>query len=484
MSNVRTIRAVGAALALSATLAACGGGAGGGAKSPSALDPANMVPATAVAYAAVAIKPQGHVKANLIEAIDSIAGKGSAQQIEAQFVKGLGKPWRQLKTWAGQRAAIALTALPAGLTSGGAQTLDALDDDLVIVIPTNHPSAARMFLARNIHDTLETWKVVGHYALVGGQSAVTSAAATTGKTSLAAVPGFKSDMAQLGDGELFAAYAPLHQLYEQALPLLKSLSQHTETNALSQGAKQAPPGSSVALGLSALHNQFRMDVIEHGIPQTSSPPTGAATDVSALPASSWLAIALGGSLTKSGVVNKLAASISKSLSSLQAAQGIAGHVPSGPLEFVERDLLPALGPVELSVSGSSSTTLRAGLVIDPVNKSAGARLAGAVKRLVRGLPISASTVGGRVAVTSGFSNLQQLLNPSAKLGGNPTFTRALAQLPTGSRAGLYLNFSGIAALGALDPSAGGSETMRVLHRLDYLIAGGTHSHFRLVLATH
>lgn len=480
MNKGRTFRAAGAGLAVSAALAACGGGGGGGgAKGPSALDPANMVPASAVAYAEVAIKPQGSTRSDLIEAVNSIAGSGTAQSLDAKLDKSGGKVWKQLQTWAGQQVGVALTTLPSRLSSS-----HDLTDDVVLVMPTNDPSAARSFLKKNMHQQSESWKVVGHYAIFGGTKAVDAAAATTAKTSLMADAGFKSDMGQLGSGELFTAYLPLHELYEQLLPLLKALPQYAGTNSLSAGAKQAPPGSSIGLGMSALHNQFRMDVVEHGVPHSSAPVSGVASDVSALPASSWLALTLGGALTKAGTVSKLAASVSNSITQLQATQGITGaKIPSGPLDFIVKDLLPALGPAELSVSGTSGTTLQAGLVMAPVDKGAGARLARAVRHLVSGLPIAASTTGGRVAVTFGFSSLQQLLNPSSKLAGNPSFKHALAQLPSGAKADLYLNFSGIAALAALDPSAGNASAMRVLHRLDYLIAGGTHSHFRMVLTT-
>lgn len=479
MSPGRKFMAVGAAAAVSATLAACGGGSGSGAKLPSALDPANMVPATAVAYADVVIKPHGGVRSDLIEAVNSIAGSGTAQKLDAKLDKSLGRKWSQFQIWAGQRVGVALTAIPGQLTAG-----HALTNDVVLVIPTNNPSAARTFLRKNIRQPFESWKLVGHYAIFGGTNAVDAAAATAAKSSLLTDPGFKSDMGQLGNGELFRAYLPLHELYEQLLPLLSKLPQYSGTSALSQGARQAPPGSSVALGMSALHNQFRMDVVEHGVPHTNTPVSGVASDVSALPASSWLAITLGGALTKAGTVGKLAANVSKSISTLQATQGVTGRIPSGPLQFIVKDLLPALGPAELSVSGSSATTLQAGLVMAPVNKSAGARLARAVKHLVNGLPIAASTSGGRVAVTFGFNSLQQLLNPSSKLAGNPNFKHALAQLPSGAKADIYLNFAGVATLAALDPSASSASTMRVLHRLNYLIAGGTHSHFRLVLATY
>ncbi len=479
MNKGRTLRTVGAALAVSAALAACGGGGNGGATdAPSALNPASMVPASSVAYMSVTIKPQGSMKSNLIEAIDQIAGKGSAHRLSADIERSLGKRWGELKPWAGQQMGIALTGLPA--KPGSPQ---AIETDVLAVLPTSDPAAARRFLAKTIKQSWEAWNVVGHYAIVGGKSAVGQAEVTTAKSSLAADPGFKSDMSQLGGDQLLTLYAPLHQLYEQLLPLLQSLPNYSSST-LGAAAKQAPAGSSVALGVSALRNQFRLDVIDHGTPSTNAPASGVASDVSSLPGSSWLALTLGGALTKAGAVSKLAASLSKSLTTIQAAQGVTGSIPSGPLRFIEQDLVPALGPAELSVSGNSSTTLQAGLVMAPVNRRAGARLAAAIKRLVSGLPISAGTVGGRVAVTFGFSNVLQLLHPSSTLAQNATFKQALAQLPAGGKADVYLNFGGIAALAALDPSAAKSSTMTVLQRLGYLIAGGTHSHFRLVLATN
>lgn len=484
MNTGRTLKTVGTGLAVSAALAACGGGSGGSnAKTPSALDPANMVPASSVAYMSVTVRPQGAVKSNLIEAIDSVAGKGAGEKLGAKVERSLDKKLRQVKTWAGQHVGIALTGLPSTVPAGtvGGQ---AFERYVLLVVPTSNPAAAKAWLAKQKLGSTAGGKVVGHYVVLGGSNAFAQATATTAKTSLASDPGFRADKAQLGNGQLFSAYLPLHQLYEQLLPLLKSLPQYSgQSTALANGAKQAPPGSSVAVGVSALHNQFRMDVVEHGVPHTSTPIRGVAGDVSALPAGSWLAITLGGSLAKAGTVSKLAGSVSKSIGRLQTL-GLGNRVPSGPLQFAIKDLLPALGPAELSVSGSSSTTLQAGLVMDPVNKAAGVRLAKAVKRLVRGLPISATTSAGRVAVTFGFNSLQQLLNPSTKLAQNPAFKRALGQLPAGGKADVYLSFSGIAALAALDPSAGSASTMRVLHRLDYLIAGGTRSHFRLVLATN
>jgi len=447
-----------------------------------------MVPGSSVVYITGVVRPQGGLNSDLVEAIDSIAGRGTAKRLATKIESSKSLHWKQLKPWLGERVGLAITAFPSQITGSSA-----IENDLVVVAPTNDPSSARAWLTKHEKKGGAVWKVVGHYVLVGGAHAVGEAQATTAKTSLASDPGFSSDMSQLGSNALFSAYVPAHQLVSELVPLLKNLPAYSSSAAsraaLSSAAKQAPPGSSVAVGFSALHNQFRMDVVEDGIPHTSTstPVTGVATDVSSLPASSWLAITLGGTLAKAGYVSKLSASLSKSLTTLQSlpgASGIGSQVGAGPLQFVVKDLLPALGPTELSVGGTSRNSLQAGLVMAPDNSAAGGRLVAGIKRLVSGLPISATSTGGRVAVTFGIRNLQQLLHPSSTLAGNPTFKGALAQLPAGAKADVYLNFSGINALAALSPNAGSSSTMSVLHRLAYLIAGGTHSHFRLVLATH
>jgi hypothetical protein len=477
MHKGQTFRTVGAALLSGVALAACGGG-GGGAKAPSALDPANMVPASSIAYASVTIRPQGSMKRDLVEAIDSIAGPGTARKLSTKWAKSE-KNWSKDKTWLGQRGGVALTAMPSTLTQPRS-----LENYVLVVFPTNNPAAARRALLKDHPPVWATAKVEGHYLLFGGQAAMAAAEATTAKTSLAADGTFKAAMAQLGGHQLASVYTPLHQLYQALIPLLQKLPNYSGTTELSAGAKQAPPGSSLAFGVSALRNQFRIDVVENGVPHTNARVNGVAGDVSSLPGGSWLALTLGGALAKGSAVTAITSSLSRELTKLESlTAGAVGAKTSGPLQFVTRDLLPALGPAELTVSGSSPTTLQAGLLMAPDNKGAGSRLVRGIRQLVTGLPISARMVSGRVAVTFGFSNLQQLLSPSTKLSANPTFKRALAQLPSGAKADLYLNFAPITALASLDQSAATPSAMKVLHRLDYLIAGGTHSHFRLVLAT-
>lgn len=474
MSTGRALRTFVAAAATGALLAACGGG-GSVAKPPSALDPAARAPASAVAYVSVAIRPQRSLGSDLTQAIDAVAGRGSARRLGAKLDRSLGRSYGQFKRWVGQHVGIAFTAWPANVAD-----TTALENDIVVIAPTGDPAAARAYLTKHAHSAGETWKVVGDYAFVGGQSAVAEALATTGRASLAAAAGFRADMAQLGGDELVSMYLPLHRLIAGLAPLVRASNPRAAAE-LSRALRTVPAGATAVYGATAVHNGFRMDLVTHGMPRQASTPAAVPADVGALPGDSWLALTLSANLTRHGAISSLSRTLPQALAAIGAAGGSTAGVPGAPLRFLERDVLPALGPLALTVAGNSQRTIRAGVVMSPVNRSAGARLAAAIKQQVRGLPIAASDVGGHVVVTFGYNSLQELLSPSSRLADNPTFKRALAQLPSGARADLFLDFGPLAALASLAPSTSGGSTMRVLHRLDYLIAGGTAGHYRLVL---
>jgi len=459
------VRAVAVAATLSLALAGCGGSSKP--KVPSALDPANHVPADAVAYASVTVKPQGAMRSDLNAEIDALAGAGAAKRLWGRLDARLDSDGKGVRQWLGQRVGVALTGLPSTLSGGAA----AFADDVVLVAPTGDPAAAAKFLSHHQSAGM-SGKVVGDYAIFGGQKAVAAALATTPATSLARSSSYRATVSELGSGELVTVYAALHPLAQALLPLLAAAGAPTQ-----QPLAKLPQDASAAYGLKVLSGEVQADIVTHGVARAAGSLAGA--DVGSLPGGSWLALALSGALGNRSYLSKLAAALPRQL----AASSAASRLPAAPLRFIEQDLLPALGPLELSVSGTSLPTLRAGLVIAPLDRAAGARLAAAVRRLVRGLPIRASTAGGRVAVTFGYTSVSQLLSPSSTLAANAAFKAALAQLPSGAHAEIYVSFPPLAALAALDPSQRTAALRKVLSRLRYLIAGGVPGHFRLVLAT-
>jgi len=172
-------------------------------------------------------------------------------------------------------------------------------------------------------------------------------------------------------------------------------------------------------------------------------------------------------------------------------------------------LLPALGPLQLSIQGTSPATVGAGLVVTPFDAGAAGRVLAAIYRQVghssslsvKGKPsaftvtstgsplprVDVAKVGARVLATFDES-FSQLLSPSSKLSANGTFARVRSGLPAGTRVPLFIDFGTIKALVSQIPSfadAGGSDhkAYLVLQRLDYLAIAGTRAgdDVRLVL---
>ncbi len=463
-----------AALVAGAGIAACGGSRQTVPPAPSALDPASHVPAAVIAYTAVTVRPQGAFRVQLVHAIDALAGPNADRTLVAKLESSLRGDWPALKGWIGQRVGFALTAWPAS-----PRNHQELLDDLVVVAPTNNPSAAARFLSTKLKGPNQAGKVVGDYAVFGGPNAVGQALAASPGHSLAATGGFRTAMKALGGSQLVSAYTPLHHALAAILPTLVASGAPLPTTQLQSLMAKIPAGSTAAYGLAATSNGMRMDIVTHGL-QTTTTTTGSSA-LSSLPGGSWLALTLGGALARSGDhAVQLAAAIQRLQTLINAHAGPTAR-QSVPLRFVEQDLLPALGPMSLAVGGSSLATLQASLILTPLDRAAGARLVSGVRRLAPALPILAASSAGRAIVAFGYSSLHQLLAPRTTLASDPGFRRAVAQLPAGSRPGLFINFAPLAQLAALGHSPQAAAAAHALTRLGYLIAGGTSTHFRLVL---
>jgi hypothetical protein len=225
-----------------------------------------------------------------------------------------------------------------------------------------------------------------------------------------------------------------------------------------------------------------------------------AADVSGLPAGSWLALATSslGAATQRELRSGFRFGLLGGLSRSGLSGGLLASAMTQRLAFLERDVLPALGPMSLAVGGTS-----------PLNLSAGLAEATGLLALLRGLAArsSALSVSGKashfsvkvptgssllvneihraVVATYGFSSPSAFLSPTSNLAGDPTYRRALAELPSGSTVPFYLSFGPIAALVQLvDHQPSAANTLRVLDKLSYLIVGGVAGHSRLVLGLH
>jgi hypothetical protein len=486
MSKGRALGMLVAAALVALLLAACGGG--GSSKTSTnansgigALDAANMVPATAVAYASITVKPGASLGSDLKQTIDKLAGPGAANHLVTSFESQLGTAAQvsAVKAWLGPQVGIALTTLPSGTPTSAT-----LEQHLLIVAPTTNPAAATKFLQKQPKSSFAfdsktggTYKVVGHFVLIGGKAAIQAAASTTSANSLASDASFKSVMSQIGDNQLAAVFARPKPILQALAPTLSASPSYAQLGA---AMKKIPADSALAFGLTAGSKTLSFDVVTQGFPKSSS--HGASSDVASLPGTSWLALAIAGSLGNPKTISTLQKELPSLIAAGQSQAGSAGSSVQGFLPFVQNDVVPALGPISLSIAGTSLASLRVGFEMTPTDSAAGGKLVSSLKKMLTGLPLDVNHVGKSVVLTFGYASAQDFLSPPSHLSDSPTYKAALAQMPAGGQTPIYVSFGPIAALGAaLDKNKSDASVWKIAGKLNYLIAGGTSTHIRVVL---
>jgi hypothetical protein len=236
---------------------------------------------------------------------------------------------------------------------------------------------------------------------------------------------------------------------------------------------------------------------------TATHPASAA-DASGLSGQSWLAIA--SMFHPAGITSLLAA-----LAHDPGFAAVLSRFKSQVGLDLIHDVLPALGPFELSIQGTSPLSLGLGLVLNPSDPAAAGRVLAAIRRRVAqstslvvhgdnrhftitkpGLPIPRIVVAQtrRKVLVTVDETFQQLLAPSTHLASNPRFTSALAQLPAGSKASVFIDFDALSQLlgsvHSLIPSSADQKILGVVQRLNYLVLGSdpASGQARLVLGLH
>jgi hypothetical protein len=471
MSRGRALGVVAAVTLAAVALAGCGSGSSttaikNASTTAGALDPASQISSTVIAYADVTIKPQGSVKTDLVSSIDKLAGPGTADRLAQQFVSA--SSFKGFKALVGDHIGIALTAIPQGNLSG-----NALESDLLVVVPTASNSAAKKFIAENgPPKSGEVDRAVGRFAIAGGPAAMNSVV-TDPKNSLAADPDYTSAIAQLDGDQVATVFIRAKALYDALGPVLAN--NPAEQQSFTTEAAKLSADSTFAIGVGVAQNTFRLDSVAHGFPKNSL-ESGPASDVGSLPGDSWLAIAFN---FNSQLVKELTGELP---AILQQEEAQAGGNGLGAAQSIGKDVISALGPLTLSAAGTSLGGIQAGLTLTPLNPAAGAHLLGILQQSLKGAPVVVSKAGNQIIVSFGYADPKELTSPSSKLSDNPTYKAALAQLPAGSHVPLYVNLSTVSAFSALDTNPSDASLWSAVRKLDYLIEGGTGEHTRVVLA--
>lgn len=499
-------RAVGAVVALACVAVA---GCGSSGRPPSALDPARVVPANAIVYAEATVRPQGAQRDEVESALRKLLGHSPDGDIQRGIhLPGLSYK-RDIQPWLGQRIGFVATAfsLPG----------------IAVIAPTNDPAAALTAIARGERSRgrqLTAGKyggvayqqfddrgvpvafgAVGHYAVIGGTTAFMKIVDTYQRRSPALQP--------TGSNALAQAYVNARRALA-AVMAIPTISPAVREQLGSAFARAHVP-ASLTLSLSVSPDTFTADLHSSGAPRSSTKGTA---DVSGLPGDSWLAISTGNSFAKQFATGFNAGFI-QGFSRAARASGVNPNTLLQRLRQrtgidVIRDLLPALGPFQLSVQGSSITALQAALALYPADPAAGARLISEIHNLAArshslrvtggsrsfglgpaSLPfplVAVSDLGRKIVAR--FSLSAQHSGQGSTLSTNPAFTRAHAQLAAGSNVPLFVNFGPLAALLSQTPQfkAGGSDhkALTVLRRLDYFVIGVSPAEhdLRVVLGVH
>ena len=484
--------------ALCAVLGLATAGCGTSSSSPSGADPAQVAPGGSVAYVELTVRPQGSQRDQTESALTKLLGHSPDRDIRRAVTKtfrGSGLDYqRDIEPWLGQRVGIAV---------GGFKR-----DNVGFIAPTSNTDAALAAMKRgeqNGHFSARTYRgvtyqagtdkdgtplafgIVGHNAVIGGPSEFTAIVDASHGGALAGSSAFSGAFGALAAGAVMRAYlngpvvARAIRSSVLPVPMFGSVSRQQLKSGLAQLR------GTYALALAAAPNSLTLQV--HSSLSHKRP--GAGSDVSGLPGQSWLALA--------------AALNPKTAPGLAALQHSPQTAAAGALlkqRFgvdLTHDLLPALGPLQLSIQGTSPATVGAGLVVTPFDPAAAGRVLAAIYRQVghssslsvKGKPsaftvtsagsplprVDVAKVGARVLATFD-ETFSQLLSPSSKLSANGTFARVRSGLPAGSRVPLFIDFGAIKTLVSQIPSfanAGGSDhkAYLVLQRLDYLALAST-----------
>jgi hypothetical protein len=472
--------------------------AGCGSSTPTASSPAPLAPTHSLLYLELTVRPQGAQRDAAESALTKLLGQSpdaALEQAATKLLSQLGLNYtKDVQPWLGQKIALVLTSLSrAGLG---------------LIAPTDNTSAAMHALRKPFAGHLRPASYAGvNYEIGRGHSepAQPLALGIVGQDAVIAAPpvfrdivdayhgssltnttDFASAFASLPSSALVKAYVNASRLG----PALREVMGSAPARAGASGSVRHLIVSALgklrgALGFSLSASPHSLSIDLHSTVVHS----GASADVRALPGKSWLAVA--STFNPARIIPLLSAlshepGFGLTLASIHDRLG---------LDLIH-DVLPALGPFELSVQGTSALTLGAGLVVKPSDPAAAQRVLAAVRRLVGrssslvvqgtkrsfsitkpGLPIPRVLVAQtrRHVVVTFDQDLSQLLSPSTHLATNPRFTAALAQLPAGSRVSLFIDFRALSQLlGALPSFASGPSMQRlasVVQRLDYVVLG-------------
>lgn len=511
---------LGAAVALSLPLAACGSDSSGG----GGPDPASAVPAKAAVYVELTVRPEGDLKDNALD----VAGKLlNTDDPEAELKKLLQDTGSRndtadinydedLKPWLGERAGLFVTELKESDAEGSLvlQTTDADKAQETLEREIREPStsggpAPKVTESQyngetiNVSDDDDALAVVDDFAIVGTESGVKASidALKSDGGALSDADQYKQATDALGDEDetLGALYVDIKTVVDQGVA--SGELEQNEATAVRQ-LFSASGFETVAAGLSVQDDALRVDIaspVSKKQPDLGNPSEA----VAQLPGDSWLALGIGD-------VQKV---VEYQLDQLSTVTSLAGQGDVNTIiEQLNRelrinireDLLSWMGEGAVFVRGTNLADIGGALVVQTKDAAKAKEAIPTIQRLVRlfgqgegirvrpltapgvdagftvlteqaPLPINVAVAGDRFIVAVTDTALQAAIKPDGTLGDNADFKAAADALGDGIKPAMYLGFKPVVTLAEGfgvqdDPSY--KQVKPTLDALQALAAGG------------
>lgn len=481
---------LGAALALSLPLAACGSDSSGG----GGPDPASAVPAKAPIYLEATVRPEGDLKDNTLDVAGKLLNTENPEAELKKLVQTAGSESdtadlnydEDLKPWLGQRIGLFFTELKQSDAQGSLvlQVTDKEKAQATLDREIREPSTSGgpapkvtesqyngATLAVSDKDTAQA--IVDDFAIVGTEGGVKAAidALKSDGGALADVEQYKKATEALGDEDetIGSLYVDVKTTIDQAVA--SGELEKDQATAVRQ-VFSASGLTNVAAGLSVQENALRVDIaspVNKKQPDLGNPSEA----VAQLPGDSWLALGVGDvqkvaeyqidqlstvtSLAGQGDVNTLIEQLNRQLK-INIREDLLSWMGEGAI-FVRGTNLADIGGALVVQSKDPAKTKEAiptiqrlvrlfggeGVRVRPLNAS-GVDAGFTVQSEQLPLPVNVALAGNKFIVAVTDTALQAAIKPSGTLGDNDDFKAAADALGDGIKPGLYLGFKPVIAL--------------------------------------
>lgn len=509
---------LGAALALTLPLAACGGSDSTG----DGPDPASAVPAKAPVYVEATVRPEGDLKDNTLKVAGKLLNTENPEAEIKKFLQEAGTETdtgdfnydEDLKPWLGEQIGLFFTELSDKDAAGALllQTTDADKAKEALAEQARKPSkkgepAPQVTEKEQNGETYtvaddSAYAVVDDLAIVGTESGV-QAAITTLKAdgdTLADSDAFKKATGALGEADetIGFFYVDIKGAIDQAVA---SGEVDKDDATAARQISSATGFESLAAGLSVEENALRVDI---ATPVTKDRPDlgNPSESVAALPGDSWLALGIGD-------VEKVIDYQLSQLSNLTALGG-QGDINTVIEQLnrqldinIREDLISWMGEGAVFVRGTNIADIGGALVVQSKDPAKTKASMATIRRLVTlfggqdvritdlsatgvdegfvvrteqfPLPVNVALAGDKFIVAVTDPALKAAVSPSGTLGDNADFKAAADALGDGIKPSIYLGFRPVLDLVegfGLGEDADYKRAKPTLDQLRALAAGG------------